>query len=97
MRLHLSLFLVLFALAVPDARAQKEANVWYFGRGAGIDFNGAVPTALANGSIDQKEGCASIADPLTGALLFYTDGVTIWNRDHRAMPNGLGLAGHDDA
>jgi PKD repeat protein len=83
--------------AVPALRAQKEANIWYFGRGAGIDFNGGVPTAVADGAIDQKEGCASIADPMTGALLFYTDGVTVWNRQHRPMPNGAGLAGHADA
>ncbi|HVK37499.1 MAG TPA: hypothetical protein VNA88_03120 [Candidatus Kapabacteria bacterium] len=86
----------LFALlmAAPSALAQSEANVWYFGRGAGIDFNGAVPTPLADGAIDQEEGCASIADPTTGQLLFYTDGMTVWNRQHRAMPNGTGLMGH---
>jgi PKD repeat protein len=91
------LILACFVIAAPVIHAQKEANIWYFGRGAGIDFNGGVAIPLVNGAIDQKEGCASIADPVTGALLFYTDGRTVWNRDHRAMPNGVGLLGHNDA
>lgn len=89
--------IALLLLAALDAHAQREANVWYFGDGAGIDFNGPTPVSLADGSLRQKEGSASIADPLTGALLFYTDGVTVWNRDHRPMPNGTRLMGHDDA
>ena len=97
MRAHTLLVAIALLLAAPSLRAQKEANVWYFGRGAGIDFNGGIPRPLAGGAIDQKEGCASIADPVTGELLLYTDGVRVYNRDHRVMPNGAGLLGHNDA
>ncbi|UTW60912.1 gliding motility-associated C-terminal domain-containing protein [bacterium SCSIO 12741] len=43
------------------------------------------------------EGCASISNPLTGALLFYTDGIQVFNRNHQQMGNGFGLLGHSSA
>lgn len=39
------------------------------------------------------EGMASICDSATGALLFYSNGETVWNRNHRVMPGGAGLNG----
>lgn len=76
--------------------AQKEANIWYFGNKAGIDFNTSPPTALSDGQMNTLEGCASIADK-NGELLFYTDGSYIWNRDHKIMPNGTGLYGNNSS
>lgn len=49
--------------------------------------------ALTNGQLNTLEGCATIADT-TGSLLFYTDGITVWNRNHVPMPNGSGLLGN---
>lgn len=69
--------------------AQKEANIWYFGQRAGLDFNtNCQPTALFDGQ-STYEGCASISDAKTGQLLFYTDGYTAWNREQRVLQNGL--------
>lgn len=82
--------------------AQKENNVWAFcstrftitdtDPGIGIDFN-TVPPHIISTSIQASEGTASICDPLTGKLLFYSDGVNIWNADHIVMPNGSGILG----
>ena len=41
-------------------------------------------------------GNASISDA-TGALLFYTDGMTIWDQTHSVMANGSGLTGTNSA
>lgn len=78
------------------AWAQKETNIWYFGNGAGIDFNGSTPLALTNSAMFTSEGCASQADS-NGQLLFYTNGVMIWNRLHQPMATGLQLMGHESA
>ncbi|MBL7764484.1 MAG: T9SS type A sorting domain-containing protein [Chitinophagaceae bacterium] len=69
--------------------AQKQAHVWYFGNdGAGLNFgNECLPTVLTDGKIDGFEGCASIADPVTGQLLFYTNSEWIWDKNHDTMPN----------
>ncbi|TSE10735.1 T9SS type B sorting domain-containing protein [Aquimarina algiphila] len=75
-----------------SAQSQGEANNWYFGQNAGISFNTTPPTALTNGQIDTLEGCTTISDA-TGGLLFYTDGITVWDRFHNIMDNGTGLKG----
>lgn len=72
--------------------AQNQANVWYFGYNAGVDFNESTPTPLLDGLINTDEGCASIADA-NGDLLFYTDGTTVYNRIHKPLLNGTDLNG----
>lgn len=76
--------------------AQNTTNIWYFGVNAGLDFNSGTPVALTNGQLNSFEGSASIADN-SGNLLFYSDGIDIWNRNHITMPNGTGLLGNWDA
>ena len=73
--------------------SQKEAAIWYFGENAGLDFNTGAPVPLNDGVLVTQEGCATISD-FNGSLLFYTDGITVWNRNHVPMPNGTGLLGH---
>ncbi len=63
-----------------------EGNIWYFGNYAGLDFNGGPPVALTNGALSTNEGCASICDP-NGNLLFYTDGIRVYNALHAEMSN----------
>lgn len=76
--------------------AQKEANIWYFGNKAGLNFNTNPPTALTNSVMSTSEGCSSISDK-NGNLLFYSDGITIWNKNHQIMTNGTGLLGHSSS
>jgi len=76
--------------------AQNENNVWYFGDGAGLDFNSGIdPTALENASseYDSFEGCSSVSN-LDGELLFYCDGERAFRSDHQVMTNGYGLNGN---
>ena len=75
--------------------SQKEHNVWYFGHNCGVTFNtpDGKPVALTDGQIDTWEGCSSICDE-SGNLLFYSNGVKAWNRNHQVMPNGDNLLGH---
>ncbi|MBL4657276.1 MAG: hypothetical protein JKX73_04695 [Flavobacteriales bacterium] len=73
--------------------AQNESNVWYFGNGAGLNFNSGQPKVLQGGSLFTTEGCASISDK-SGNILFYTDGITVWNANNKTMANGKGLKGN---
>lgn len=81
------LYLFLLSISTVIIYAQGEANVWYFGSNAGLDFNTSPPTALLDGQINTPEGCSSISDA-NGGLLFYTDGRTVWDKEHNIMPNG---------
>ena len=71
--------------------AQKEANNWYFGDRAGLSFSKGYAEALTDGAMRAVEGCATMSDPETGELLFYTNGIQVWNGQHQVMPNGSGL------
>jgi len=84
--------LIIFLLSILVSHAQGEANIWYFGTNAGVDFNSGSPVALTNGQLNTSEGCATISNS-SGQLLFYTDGITVWNKNHVVMPNGTGLSG----
>lgn len=94
MRRHGTLLLFLM-LSAGAAQAQKINNVWAFGVGAGLDFTGAPPAAVTN-SLNTESGCAAVSS-YGGSLLFYTNGATIWDRNHNPMPNGIGLTGYGPA
>jgi gliding motility-associated-like protein len=52
--------------------AQRQANIWHFGDGAGLDFSSGTPQPFES-NIFTFEGCASYCDA-NGNLLFYTNG-----------------------
>lgn len=74
------------------SHAQNQANYWYFGKKVGLNFNQSPPQVLSDGSLQSIEGSASISDQ-NGNLLFYTNGVSIANKDHQPMVNGGGIMG----
>ncbi|MFN3403104.1 MAG: immunoglobulin domain-containing protein [Cytophagaceae bacterium] len=93
------LFAAICSLLISEtALSQGQANVWYFGNGAGLDFNTNPPTILEDGNASlgalNLEGVGSMSDG-NGNLLFYTDGRSVFNKNHATMPNGTGLLGGD--
>jgi gliding motility-associated-like protein len=78
---------------IPSLPAQLEHQKWHFGYGASLDFSSGSPLPTAGSAMNTDEGCSSICDG-AGNLLFYTNGMEIWNRNHQTMPNGTGLSGH---
>jgi hypothetical protein len=73
--------------------AQNQNNFWVYGYQAGINFNTTPPSYQGGFAIQASEGAASAANPETGELLFYTNGITVWDGANNAMPNGNGLLG----
>lgn len=72
--------------------SQGEANNWYFGNHAGLSFASGSPVALTDGQLVTDEGCATISTA-SGQLMFYTDGTTVYNKNHTIMMNGTNLMG----
>ncbi len=88
------IYLIFLGILVSqNAFTQGEGNIWYFGTNAGIDFNSGSPVALTDGALSTFEGCATICDA-SGTLLFYTDGINVYNSIHNTMPNGTELIGN---
>ncbi len=92
--MRIASIILLISLLFPTLTfGQGETSNWYFGNGAGISFNndGSV-TPVTNGKLDTFEGCATISDSF-GNLLFYTDGIIVYDQDHKVMQNGGNLLG----
>lgn len=94
MKKYFVLFFILFTSQL--CQAQLESAIWYFGDHAGLDFNSGAPVVINNSIMNTSEGCASISNS-NGELLFYTDGDTVYNKNHQVMGNGTGLLGHDSS
>lgn len=90
MKKNYLILLLLFTSA--QIVSQNEASFWYFGQNAGLQFSAGTVTAITNGQISTLEGCTSISDS-NGILQFYSDGRTVWNRNHQIMQNGDYLNG----
>ena len=76
--------IVLFGVSA-IAQNQTENSIWYFW--SGIDFNKAPPEELTDG---KGYGASSITDK-NGNLIIYTDGNTVWNKNHDVLINGTEL------
>lgn len=91
----ISVVLVCILMSV-NLFAQLEGANWYFGRYAGLDFSSGAPVPIFDGSLNTSEGCSSVSDR-NGNLLFYTEGSTVYDRNHNIMLNGTGLFGHSSS
>ena len=86
--------LLLVIICCNSVFSQKQTDKWYFGNGAALDFGTGTPSVIASGmgGYAPSEGCSVMSDA-SGNLLFYTDGVTVINKNHLQMANGSGLMG----
>lgn len=69
--------------------AQNRANNWALGNYQ-LDFSNGQPEVNFEYADYLNRGIGIISDE-NGELLFYTDGFSIWNKNHQLMPNGTEL------
>ena len=94
--------LLAFALATSSLIAQKEANVWHFVYGYGLDFHSDQAVQITE-AMSTIEVCAAHCDS-AGSQLFYSNGGgriievgqdpgTIWNKNNEVMSDLKRLEG----
>lgn len=84
--------LVSIGKIIAQPNLQNQYKQWHIGYNAGVNFN-TTPNLIINSSaLTTLDYSASISDT-NGALLFYTNGSTIWNSANTIMQNGTGLNG----
>ncbi len=101
-KLLLYIFLILCSF-IPVTQGQKryynqhplflKANsVWCFGEYAGLNFNSGRPVSFRSNAtwfgMTQYNSTSSVADPVTGRLLFYTNGKQFFKGPGQLMLNG---------
>lgn len=75
----------------------ERAYNWIFGTGAWVGFSSGNPVIQAPGGnqMNTSEGCDSVSDPVTGALLFYSGSIGfpatlgLWDAAHNLITNDL--------
>ena len=92
------ILLILTLFVCVYSYAQNQATNWFFGEGAGINFNLATGTVspVLGGQLNTREGCTTISD-INGDLVLYTDGSTVYNKNHEVMVGGIGLYGDNSS
>ena len=80
--------LICFLLIAFNIYSQKEANVWYFGSYAGVDFGDDPPLALSPNFSINYNSCMSDSD---GNFLFTSNGRRTYNKNGQVMQNGSNL------
>lgn len=70
--------------------AQRERDNWFMSNNMAINFPlGGNPTEIVGGSQIPTLGVnTTVSDSITGQLLFYTNGKTVWNKNNQVMDNG---------
>jgi len=88
---HITTLIVVFALSISCLTySQKVANNWLFGY-FGLEFKSDTVVIRHDYAAHANRGMGIISDN-NGQLLCYTDGLTIWNRNHTVMPNGQNMS-----
>ncbi|PBQ34447.1 hypothetical protein CNR22_22590 [Sphingobacteriaceae bacterium] len=80
-------FITLLLLISISSFAQLETSQWHFSNLTALNFNNNPPTP-ATSSMNPSQRCAASVADSAGNLLFYTNGVKIWNKNHVTMTNG---------
>jgi gliding motility-associated-like protein len=66
--------------------AQNLKNNWYFGRGAALSFQTGSAAVLSDNVLNQYNRASATANhPLSGNMLFYTNGFEIRNAQHQKI------------
>ncbi|HRP01552.1 MAG TPA: hypothetical protein PLE30_02780 [Candidatus Kapabacteria bacterium] len=86
MRYNIVLIMILLMIVYCEALSVNENNTWIFGYNAGLSFStpNGVPKPVDSSALYNFEGSASISDS-SGNLLFYTDGINIFNRNNQKV------------
>ncbi len=83
--------LLVFIFTTFKLFSQGENNIWCFGDSNLLDFK-TNSILLSKSSTNQRGGSSTISDKI-GNLLFYSNGLDVWDATHNRMPNGFGLYG----
>ncbi len=100
-----SIFIYLLLITF-SSFSQIEDNNWFFGGAenpqtpnnalVGLNFNtinDGLPSTNNSSPYLYSENHTAISDQ-NGNLLFYTDGTSIWDKNHDQMPNGNNIGGN---
>ena len=85
------LLILILCIISTAVSAQREADNWIFGWSSWISFSSGTPAYVpAPNGLFSFYGSTSLSDS-AGNLLFYSDGIELFNRNYDLMLNSDGL------
>ena len=88
---YINTLIIVIALSISSLTySQKVGNNWLFGD-FGLEFKSDTVVIRRDYAVHENRGMGIVSDT-NGQLLCYTDGLSIWNRNHTIMPNGLNMS-----
>ena len=91
-----NLFIIILAFYANVLFAQKQNDNWINGNrlwNFSNSTNGNFTDSSINTGSTFRQSVSNISDRNTGSLLFYTNGITVYNKDFSLMENGSDLLG----
>ncbi len=80
-----------------NSQINKYNQNWVFGNYAGVSFDGTNSFAVLGSAMSAPEGVATISDPGTGAITFYSDGEKVWGFNHQLIHDGDNILGNQNS
>jgi gliding motility-associated-like protein len=77
-------------------RSERQADIWYFGDKAGIDFRSGTATPLTDENVMTAFKTSAVISDSLGNLQFFTDSKSVWSNNFAEMnatPSMLGDLG----
>ncbi len=102
---NVTLFILVLMIINGQAQTQRsyETNPdrkrtfnWLFGDSIWLDYR-TNPPIQKNGSHLKALESSTVLSDTGGNLLLYSDGVTVWNKNHKIIKNGTGLNGNESS
>lgn len=74
-------------------RSEKQADIWYFGFQAGIDFRSGTAVPLTDSTGMNAFKSSAVISDSNGTLQFYTNSKDVWNRNFQKFPYAPSMLG----
>ncbi len=89
---YLAMKKLLFILFPLICFSQNETNNWVFGKNSIVNFNSFTPNTLFTSGMNSENSVSCISDH-QGNLVLYTNGFTLWNKNHLIVKDGIAFYG----
>ncbi len=89
MKYLVNILIFLFIIPIVLTAKSKHYNNWVF-MNCRVNFNKTPPKFSTNPHLLNYEGTSTFSDPITGKLILYTNGVSVYDKNHHLIKTKLG-------
>ena len=88
---------VIVSITIPLQADSQQADVWYFGNFAGLEFGNDTAVGSTRNNVMSSDNGSAIMCDINGHLLLFSNGEKVWDAYNRLIPDGDNLNGDNKA